>query len=103
MSNWDNMQQWEVVLPPSRPTIIELKRIQSYIMSSNRMFPVAVLGSTPEFRELLGRMGFNNVYIFDRSTEFNSLMTELIPDKSILHEKLIVGDWLDTIDRKSVV
>ena len=60
MSNWDNMLQWEVVLPPSRPTEEELNRIVKEISHYDKKLPVAVLGSTPEFREILHRLNFSN-------------------------------------------
>ena len=53
MSDWKNMEQWEMVLPPSRPTVEELDRIEKYIGSYSRAEPIAILGSTPEFRDLL--------------------------------------------------
>ena len=57
MSNWDQMLQWEIVLPPSRPTEEELKRIVNVINDFNKNLPVAILGSTPEFRDILFSLG----------------------------------------------
>ena len=91
------MDQWEMVLPPSRPTKEELQRIESVIDRYDRRIPVAILGSTPEFRELLSRLGFQNRYIFDKSRDFYNRMSNLIPESATVAEHLIQGEWLDTI------
>ena len=44
MSDWRNMDQWEMVLPPSRPTVEELNRIERYIDGYSRSEPIAILG-----------------------------------------------------------
>lgn len=99
MSNWENMDKWEIVLPPSRPTIMELNRIEKYINEYERCEPVAVLGSTPEFRDLLARLGFENRFIFDKSIEFYLRMSNLLPDGVKDGECLIVGEWNKTIKK----
>lgn len=97
MSDWRNMDQWEMVLPPSRPTVEELNRIERYIDGYSRSEPIAILGSTPEFRDLLYRMGFQRRFIFDKSIEFYHRMSRLLPMHRCDGEQLIEGDWLDTL------
>lgn len=97
MSDWKNMDQWELVLPPSRPTIEELYRIEKYMGSYNRSEPIAILGSTPEFRDLLYRMGFKKRYIFDKSIDFYQRMSKFLPIHTTDGERLIVGEWIDTL------
>ena len=97
MSDWKNMDQWEMVLPPSRPTVEELDRIEKYISSYDRYEPIAVLGSTPEFRDLLHRMGFKKCFIFDKSIDFYQRMSKLLPLHTINNEQLVVGEWTDTL------
>lgn len=99
MSDWKNMEQWEMVLPPSRPTVEELDRIEKYIGSYSRAEPIAILGSTPEFRDLLYRMGFKKRFIFDKSIDFYQRMSKLLPLHTIDGEQLIVGEWLDTLQK----
>ena len=53
--------KWEYVLPPSRPTVYELQRIESTVSLFDKKKPVAVLGSTIEFRTLLNRLGFQDM------------------------------------------
>ena len=65
MSDWRNMDQWEMVLPPSRPTVEELNRIERYIDGYSRSEPIAILGSTPEFRDLLYRM---RIFVYKRKS-----------------------------------
>lgn len=97
MSDWKNMEQWEMVLPPSRPTVEELNRIEKYIDCYSRTEPVAILGSTPEFRDLLSRMGFQKRYILDKSIDFYQRMSKLVPVHTCDGEHLIVGEWLDSL------
>lgn len=97
MSDWKNMEQWGLVLPPSRPTVEELKRIEEYIDCYSRTEPVAILGSTPEFRDLLFRMGFQKRYILDKSIDFYQRMSKLVPAVTCDGEHLIVGEWLDSL------
>ena len=97
MSNWDNMLQWEVVLPPSRPTEEELNRIVKEISHYDKKLPVAVLGSTPEFREILHRLNFSNIYIFEKSIDFYNQMSELLPGYASENEQFILGNWLETL------
>ena len=58
---------WQYVLPPSRPSCHELERIQLSLFTVNRDDPIAVLGSTIEFRNLLHSMGFKKIYIFEKN------------------------------------
>lgn len=58
--------KWEYVLPPSRPTVYELQRIEGTVSLFDKKKPVAVLGSTIEFRTLLNRLGFQDIYIFQK-------------------------------------
>ena len=97
MSDWKNMDQWYTVLPPSRPTNDELERIEQFLYTADRDKPVAILGSTPEFRDLLKRMGFHYRYVFDRSVDFYNRMGRLLPDSVPNGERFIDGDWLTTL------
>lgn len=97
MSDWNKMDQWEMVLPPSRPTRNELKRIEDYIDKYSRSKPIAILGSTPEFRELLYRMGFQKRFVFDKSIDFYQRMSKLMPTRVADGEQLVVGEWLSTL------
>jgi len=91
--NWAMMSNWDRVLPPSRPDIDELDRIVSHI----RLYqPVraAVLGSTPEFCDLLVRLGVETT-VLDRNFEFHtrSLRWRAWPG----YVDLVLGDWLDSL------
>jgi hypothetical protein len=94
---WDLVRNWELVLPPLRPSAEQLARIGRHIDGVDRHSPVAVLGSTPEFRDLLHEMGFTEIHVFDRSRRFYDAFTRLRARKS--REALEEGDWLDTLGR----
>lgn len=92
---WSRMSGWEVVLPPSRPDALDLARIRSITGGLDRAKPVGVLGSTPEFRDLLHEVGFQRVLVFERNLEHLKRMTRLRYFDS--EETVVEGDWLKTL------
>lgn len=95
METWDRMQHWNLVLPPSRPSVDQLNWIRSALEATDRHSPVAVLGSTPEFRDLLCELGFHDVRVLDRNVSFYQAMSEARVYSNL--ETLVAGDWLDTL------
>jgi hypothetical protein len=95
MDNWDLMESWYLVLPPSRPSASQLAHIRSQIANVNRDLPVAVLGSTPEFRDLLHESGFARIFVLDRNASFYEAMSETRIYRNA--ETFVNGDWLDTL------
>lgn len=93
--NWDECQFWNSVLPPSRPTIEELDRLKSLLLGYDLRSEIAVLGATPEYRELLAQLGFLNVTVIDRSLAFIDQVQALCP--SAKSENIIVADWSNTL------
>lgn len=95
MDTWDLMQNWHLVLPPSRPSPEQLERIQSVACDIDRSTPVAVLGSTPEFRDLLYELKFSEIHILERNTCFYDAMGAWrVYDND---EHMVRGDWRDTL------
>lgn len=101
MSDWKNMDRWYAVLPPSRPTYTEIARIKSYLINIDKDEPIAVLGSTPEFRELLFQLGFKYRFVFDKSLDFYQRMGMLIPNSVSIDEHFINGEWSITLNEYS--
>ncbi len=95
MDTWDSMQNWHLVLPPSRPSGEELERIRSLASDIDRSAPVGVLGSTPEFRDLLHEFGFSNVHVLERNMRFYEVMGEWRVYQN--DEHVVSGDWRDTL------
>jgi len=92
---WDHGVDWNNLLPPSRPSIYHLKVIRKELEAKDNNLPVAVLGSTPEFRDLLAGLGFKKVFVFDKSLLFHERANKLRCYSN--EETLIQGDWLQTI------
>jgi len=88
------MHNWNFVLPPSRPSIIEIQRIREHIHDFPKDVPVGILGSTPEYRDLLHELGFSNIYIFDKNTKFYQQMSTIRAYTN--GEYFVEGDWLNT-------
>src|SRR5579864_3002333 len=84
-----------MVLPPSRPDTWQLTAIAKLLNPMARNGHIAVLGSTPEFRDLLAEMQFENIHIFERNEAFHHLVSkERIYQNP---EFLVWGNWLDTL------
>ena len=66
---WQLMQTWQYVLPPSRPDVQDLEAIRQQLAQVERSAPVGVLGSTPEFRDLLYELEFETVVVLERSVD----------------------------------
>lgn len=94
------MKTWGLVLPPSRPSHIELRRIRSQVAGLDRSLPVAVLGNTPEYRDLLFESGFKEIYVLEKHLDFLSAVSNYRIYNN--PERIIEGDWLVTLpDLKS--
>lgn len=92
---WSRMVDWRLVLPPSRPAYWQLRAIRQALHGRDRGAPIAILGSTPEFRDLLADMRFRRVYVFEKSVTFYKRMNRLRLFGT--QEDLIQGDWLKTL------
>ena len=92
---WDKMDHWDLVLPPSRPSAIELQKISSLIQRTPSDKPIAVLGSTPEFLDLLYELGRSNVYVLEKNMDFLQVVSRLRVYEN--REHVIEGDWLATL------
>ena len=55
MDAWDRMTSWELVLPPSRPSQQHLDWFRKHLGELQQDDPIAILGSTPELRDLLAQ------------------------------------------------
>ena len=95
MDAWDRMESWELVLPPSRPSQQHLDWFRQHLADFRSDDPVAILGSTPEFRDLLARLGFRDVYVLERNPVFLARMNRLRVTPTA--EKLLSGDWMQTL------
>ena len=74
---WELMRTWQYVLPPSRPDVQDLEVIRRQLAQVDRLAEIGVLGCTPEFRDLLHELGFEQVVILERSTSFLKAMSML--------------------------
>lgn len=95
MDTWDLMQNWHLVLPPSRPSAGQLLRIRSFASDIDRSAPVGILGSTPEFRDLLHELGFTNIHILERNMRFYEAMGAWRVYQN--DEHVVQGDWRETL------
>lgn len=67
--------------------------ISAAIGTLSRDCPVAIMGSTPEFRDLAISMGFNRIVVVDRSDEFSRRMTHLMSFSGRDVEEVKIESW----------
>ena len=97
MGTWDNIISWDMVLPPSRPSLYHLDCARRALAHVERTDPVAILGSTPEFRDLLVELGFVNISVIDNNPSFYQSMAALRIYNG--PETFIEGDWTDVLQK----
>ena len=96
MKIWSKTSDWDLVLPPSRPNDFQLglirDKLSKYDLST---IHVGVLGSTPEFRDLLCELKIKTVVVFDKSIDFYKKMSDYRTYDN--QEIFINGNWLDAL------
>lgn len=97
VTTWERFETWDLVLPPSRPSASHLQFAREAMRDADRSKPAAVLGSTPEFRDLLFEMGFEDVQVLDSNCGFYEQMSKLRVYRDTDH--LVQGDWLETLSQ----
>ena len=95
MDAWDRMTSWELVLPPSRPSQQHLDWFRKHLSQLHSDDPIAVLGSTPELRDLLALLGFHNIYVLERNVGFLDRMDRLRVRRTA--QTVLHGDWMQTL------
>ena len=95
---WERVKTWERVLPPSRPSWAHLRWFRKELDGVDRREPIGILGSTPELRDLVGRLGFEKVEVLERSEEMWGAMSSLRTEDNA--ETLIKGDWRTTLEER---
>ena len=95
MDTWDRMTSWDFVLPPSRPSHQHLAWFRQQLSHLQADDPIAILGSTPEFRDLLALLGFRHTFVLERNTLFFEKMNRLRVTAS--NDTLLQGDWMQTL------
>ena len=95
MDTWDHFENWSLVLPPSRPSADQIASVRQILASIDTSLAVAILGSTPEFRDLVFEAGFRKVVVFDKNKKFHSIATDMRVHRS--QETLEFGDWVERL------
>ena len=89
------MESWELVLPPSRPSRQHLDWFRKHLGELRVDDPIAILGSTPELRDLLALLGFRDIHVLERNMLFLSRMNRLRVRPTA--ETVLQGDWMQTL------
>ena len=97
MDAWDRMESWELVLPPSRPSQQHLDWFRNQVSELRTDDPIAILGSTPELRDMLALLGFRDVYVLERNVTFLERMNRLRVKATSGTETVLQGDWMETL------
>lgn len=95
LHTWDIIRSWHNVLPPSRPSERELRWLSRMIARTVQGKPtIAVLGSTPEFRDIAFELNAN-VHVFERSVDTYKYMSSIRRYRN--DETMVEGDWIQSI------
>lgn len=93
-TKWTSLaRKWMYYLPPGRPSVLDLKRIKALIEKyglKSQQKQALILGSTPEYRDLLYKLGFQ-VTVVDRNSDMVTAMKQLRVYNS--KENIHVDDW----------
>lgn len=89
---WDEevAAAWKHTYPPCQPSPSELQIIERYVKELNGNPKVLILGSTPQFRDLLLKHGLKPTCVDYNRTNFHILKRMM---KQRGKEKLIISDW----------
>lgn len=86
--------EWRIFIPPARPSFSELSLIEEHLQDrkrQNQESTIAILGSTPEFRDLCQRVGAAYACIDYSADNFHKLGQYMYHKNQ--DERLLVGDW----------
>lgn len=95
---WRNIVEWDRVLPPSRPSAFHLTLFEEWLRPLDRELPLGILGSTPEFRDLVYRLRFRHVWVLDKYPVVYKRMSRLRSFNTA--ETFICGDWIDVLRKQ---
>jgi hypothetical protein len=95
-TDWAKLTGWGVVLPPNRPPEWYLNVLRARLTRLSEGEEIAILGCTPEFRDLAAQLRLR-VTLFDRSAEFYEVANSLRYSFFTGNERLVEGDWLNTL------
>ena len=95
---WKKVTKWTKVLPPSRPSREHIHWFRKHLQTLNRESRIGILGSTPELRDLAGKLRFRRVDVLDRDMEVCARMTRLRTGST--EEIFVEGDWRKTLGER---
>ncbi|MEX0921419.1 MAG: hypothetical protein WDZ84_01470 [Rhodovibrionaceae bacterium] len=93
--NWRKIHHWDLVIPPSRPSVEQLQILRAFLRSDSRIATAAVLGSTVEYINLLQQFEVKT-YVFEKDTYYYEQRKVDLFSKQT--PSLVVGDWRGTLD-----
>jgi SAM-dependent methyltransferase len=97
---WQKIAQaWQKMTSPSRPSLGDVQvygKFIQQIIKGNRHYRVLVLGSTPELRNLILKLGLSkkiDLYLLDMNLAMIYAMNSFL-EIDAAKERRIIGDWL---------
>ena len=98
---WSAHRSWFLVRPPSRPATWQLHVIRSWLAALRLEGEVAILGSTPEFQDLISEFEGLRPVLIDRCAEFSGHVRHQRRrrDRHGASPELIVGDWTEVLEQ----
>jgi hypothetical protein len=92
---WGAHKTWFLVRAPSRPASWQLAAIREWLSAYANNGEVAILGSTPEFQDLLAEFEHVVPFVIDRSSEFatHAKHQRRKRDRACNQSQFVHGDW----------
>jgi SAM-dependent methyltransferase len=98
---WQKIAQtWQKMTSPSRPSLGDVQIYGGFvkqIIKDNRNYRILVLGSTPELRNLILKLGLSkktDLYILDINSAMIQARSSFL-ELDAVKEQRIIGDWLN--------
>jgi hypothetical protein len=99
MSNeaWRSHVSWYLVTPPSRPASWQMAAARSWLSSLSRDAHIGLLGSTPEYQDLVFEFEEMTLTVIDRSETFHRHVAcqRRRPAASSPRHNVVIADWTE--------
>jgi hypothetical protein len=92
--DWRSFSTWHAVLPPNRPWQQNVDSIRA-LLERGSIHEAAILGATPEFRDLMTEFPTTHTTLYERDNSFLEISTANC--LSAPAQSITWGDWRETL------
>lgn len=98
---WGSHGSWFLVRPPSRPATWQIRIVREWLRSLPTCGDVAILGSTPEFQDVVSEFPGLRAVVIDRNRAFFDHVRHhrWRRDRSDRMPEVLIGDWTEVLEQ----